>query len=296
MKLLRNFSFCIVLSSCAISNEINHNKESEPTQIREEAVKDPVSLEMTQAYVGDRILYLKIILDTKDILESKNVVIAIKTRDGEKIKEEQYQRLSDIIPNELTIIGSKTAVYFQTSIDGITDFDIVCYYGEEGKKVVAESIENSLMDESPKPAIIEAPEPKLATIEEKIEEKSEKYSDPHLENIELIEETVGNNKKLGISGYLVLPVSFVRAEDKNRELKMAFSLVYVPDGKVPAIPADNEKKRIEEDELDFTNYIKDGEVKDGNVKIPFEVNVGKTVPNIKGGRFVPYVRLLKSNL
>lgn len=310
------------------------------SSIEEVSPQPPISLSLSQAYVLQKKLILKVELFVKDEISTADTVIGLLGLKEGAINEEQYIKLSNIIEEKTLQKGSRIVLPFELELAQLTEFQLIGSWGEEGKQLIADKLADDIFDieqgdlfalkekfetldsdEVTHDSIDSSKDVELTDVDDKTFEdisrnyktidlmppepikpllpgkssnfakefikKTEVHEALVLEDIQIFEDVIPCEEnrcakkirmKARLKNYLNKPV---------HSMKLAFGLFWVSDGKVPILPEDDTEKRPGEEELDFG--VK---VLTPNDSIEFQVNIGRPVFDLPGGKFIPHVRIL----
>ncbi|HMO17539.1 MAG TPA: hypothetical protein PKA63_08480 [Oligoflexia bacterium] len=300
-------------------NDITYESSDDPR-------KPPLSFELRQAYLENNLLNLKTILNTQSDLIADNVIVGLIGLHEGSVKEEQYVRLSDFTKDNELPFGSRILIPFQFDVTGLTEFQLIAAWGEEGSMLLNEKIEqDSLLDidksnrveklkidpesedyfntdtvqlyppEPVKPSFkLQQTEFDSLKSENKIKLSKKLLDDKNLKgelsltDIQIIEEQLPCDSAICAIRIRMKGVVANFSPDSYSDVVLAFGLFWVKDGTVPKVPSkiSNELAPGEE-ELNFRKKVfKPGE------RVSFEIDIGRPVYSVPGGRFIPQVRFL----
>lgn len=313
--LLMAFLLCLSLSSCsAISNlssifpeKLPWQEEKKGTEGQNEAPPQaPLKVQLSNAYIIDRTILLKIQLELLDTLRAPDTVVAvIGLREGNVI-EEQYMILSDVVNREEVTEGERLIIDFSLESGELTEFQVKAFWGEDGRKIITEKITFNEFSELDPNEKNKNPDIQESQREENIPQGSPNLDPPpplkpesperlfvdnlrpmQIDQVVIHEEEIPCvkspcPKRISVQGQLKNSSSQIISD-----VKLAFGLFWVPQGKLPLIPKDQDSRKPGEEELEFTEKLfAPGE------SVDFEVAIGRPVHQIPGGNFMPHIRVL----
>jgi hypothetical protein len=274
IKYLTIVFLLLIFNSCSLENKIEL-----PSDFKE---VPPIKLTLAQAFSVQKSLFVKANIEILDDIAAEDVVIgAIGLKEG-LLKEEQYTPLSKVWNKKIITKGTSIVVPFEWPISNITEFQLKCSWGEEAKKVY---VEGDLNPPEPKKAELT---PSIITSEdgETIERGLAKKG-IIIDSINVEEETEECNSPPCKKKVKIRAIVKNLRDTTLTHLSLAFGLFWTSEGKVPKLPKDYEARLPNEEELTF------GELNlPSGGSIPFNVNIGRSVSEVKGGEFRPHIRIL----
>jgi len=328
-------SFSFLLSSCSLNSNWITKQTGSQVSTLEVTPQAPISISLSQAYVLQKKLILKVELFVKDEVSTADTVIGLLGLSEGAINEEQYIKLSNIIDEKVLQKGSRIVLPFELELTKLTELQLIASWGEEGKQLIADKLADDIFN-------IEQGD--LFALKDSLDSTKIGHVDKvSFDSIEDSESSLGDNisgvknpidlmppepvkpllpdqpskfavefiKKKELQDTLVLediqifediiPCEVNRCAKKIRMkaslknytnkplhlMKLAFGLFWVSDGKVPILPEDDTERRPGEEELDFGS-----KVLTPNESLEFQVNIGRPVFDLPGGKFIPHVRIL----
>lgn len=270
LKLAGIFFFLFSLSACSILEplELDENEQSSPEG------NSPIRLSLSQGYVADTTLHLRVQLEMLDEVETDSVFVQLKGFNKGVIQEEQTVPLRNFTDKEVSSPGNTIFLPFTLAIKDIDRFTISCSWGDEGYKLAA------LLD------MAEGQSSLPPNTEFKEASAPIKISELSVDEIEL-------PCKSGLCSVRVNLAGRILRGDLSKEVKavsLAYKLTWVPDGSLPPIGSTSEELEPDEKMLPFGNDVLPVE------GFEFKVVGDKDLPKIPGGRFMPVVRILKYEL
>jgi hypothetical protein len=167
-------------------------------------------------------------------------------------------------------------------ISNITEFQLKCSWGEDAKKIYVEGNLNP-----PEPKKAELTPTIVSSAEGQTIERSLPIKGIVIDSINVEEETEECNSPPCKKKVKIKAIVKNLSDSPLKHLSLAFGLFWTSEGKVPKLPKDYEAKLLNEEELTF------GEINvPSGGSIPFSVNIGRSVSEVKGGEFRPHIRIL----
>jgi hypothetical protein len=293
--------FILLLSSCSI-------RSTDSIDAISSSPESPVLLSLSQAYILDRTIMLKMQIEAKTRVETGSTVVGLIGLKEGAMKEEQYVILSSLVPKDYLFPNERIIVPFSLESGDLTEFQAKLFWGKEGREV----IQNKIFLEDSDDLGIQDP----FIIEDASAVSSISETDGTVDKINLlppdpVRPSMVYDPRENILEYLRIDEMEIYEEDlvcdfsrcpkkikmkgvlKNittinvSKVQLAFGLFWVPDGKLPLLPDEGAKKKASEEALSFGDKILEP-----NEGVEFEVQIGRPVYTIPGGDFMPHVRVL----
>lgn len=299
MKVCLIFCFVLLfLSSCSLF-------KPSYTTISDSGLSDspPLSMEVVQAFFDGEYLKVKVYLTAKTDLNSKDVVVVVSGLSEGETQEQQTKVLADFLnKKEILEEGENAALEFSLKKENLTEYQVKCAWGEDAKKELAhvKEIKQHL------------PEDNLATSSSSsasvLPLVNSEQTDTNSRSLELVENNVCS-----------LPVSLLNIKyDKTetqclkppcdiiwtvsgkvennssytvRNIELAVGLYWASEEGMANVPTCKEPLTANEQKLSL-----DGLTLASSEGKKFRVSIDRPVPIVKGGGFIPNIRLLNAEV
>lgn len=292
----------LLLSSCSPSSrtEIEIPSQATATQVvdlEDSEIKSPLNVSVKEAYQEKNRLYVQAkVVAAADISAETAVVGIVGLKDGEEVAR-QFVKLSQLAQTPQIKGGQSIEVPLELAASDISEFQVRCLWGKEAAAVLAtidgEMARASLARETQQPSISQVTsEEAIDPVARIISQADSKKSDNSSASIKLtlvkIRETQTECK---IKPCDLLFTVIADLENNGtvpvETATIAVGLYWANAGALPLVPVDGAKLRDSEQELTLSGL----DLSPGDKK-RLEVKVDQPVPPLRGGGFVPHVRLL----
>lgn len=269
----------------------------------------PLQLKVAQAFFVGENLNVKVRLTAKASMPSEKLVVGVIGLHEGNVVETHYARIKEITNEPLVIAGQSVLVPFELSSHELTEYQVSGSWGEEAVELWAEK-----KDENKAP-LVEKPEDEKAPVTEvqpsappkeekpaaKVEESDEipmikpgflgSTNTATLEGVELQEQPEECTEAPCDIRYTILARVVNRSRSPLTGIKLAVGISWSENKSLPRSPANGASVESGEELVDLKQSVLDpGQSKKLRVK------VARAVPVIPGGAFLPYIRVVSSEI
>lgn len=296
MKTLLTGIALLLLSSCTPSGrtDIEIPKQSlaqNAASLESQELKSPLNISVSEAYQEQDYLHVQAKVEVAaDVSADTAVVGVVGLKDGTEVARE-FVKLSQLIKNAQLKSGQTITVPLKLAANDISEFQVRCLWGNEAAAVIASIDSQTARASLATPPAAEqdiAIDPVARIISQANGEKSDAAPASIKLTIADIRETQVECK---IKPCDLLYTVIAELENNGavavESATIAVGLYWANSGALPLVPVDGAKLRDSEQELILSGLdLSPGEKK------RLEVKVDQPVPPVRGGGFVPHVRLL----
>jgi hypothetical protein len=264
--LLLLFSGCSVVNGTSdwFSSKSNGNKESKI----EKAEKNPVEVDISQAYYSGETLNLKVYVRAlTEVPTSEIVVAAIGLSEG-TIVEQHIKKLSDFYSGEFVKKDQKIALSFQLGNKKLSEYQVNCSWGNEAKQLLAQTAVPTL-------------DPGVNNIRARID------GEVSLREVELIKHPIKCPAEPCDIMYSINSKVVNGTNSSIEDIKLALGIFWVDETKKMSAPSGGQELLDGEEVVSLEKlHLGSGEAKS------LRISVDRPIPVVPGGDFFPYLRIL----
>jgi hypothetical protein len=303
MKIALLFLTVFSIQGCTLLGRQPIEVPEQGSAMQSDELKTPIAVSVRKAYQELNTLHVTTRLDIlSDITTDQAVVGIVGLKDGIEITN-NFVKISSLSNKEELKAGQSLSIPLEIPADGITEFQVRCLWGQDASPTIALLDRNNLSRArlarqdsphllDPNNVFTQKQQDPVAKIISKSAISEQPKQNKSLKNVTLgiaetrEKETSCKNKPCDIL-YTVVAELENKGSSKINRAKIAVGLYWANAGAIPAVPADGAKLRDTEQEL----TLKDLHLTPGQKK-RLEVKIDQPVPPVRGGGFVPNIRLL----
>lgn len=305
-------SFAGVSQGCAAANRMTHRIFGGPSARTaaeasgkpagrasalaesERPLEAPLTLNVVQAFYDGPRLHLKVRLDAKTTISADEVIVSVAGLKDGQIREVHDQRLQAVVPFKRLSSGESAVVPFVLDGTGLSEYQVGLTWGEEAKLTGHGPFKHGASNGPGQPAAARAslagPGAAVTPHAGEIVPPDEDTTDATviLRDVELERHEVPCDEPPCELRYTVHAILLNNGRTALTEVGLASGFVWVEEGTQPAIPADFQPLRDIEEPVTLKNLGLQG-----GTERKLKVNVDRPVPDIPGGSFQPYLRIVE---
>ena len=252
-------------------------RQEQAALVQEEA---PVDLEVAPATRDeDGKLRIRAYVRARTALETKSLAVSAQgLREGEVV-EKLVRSISEVFPHDVMRKGQSALVQFELSADDLSEYQVVCSWGEEGVFLLGQP--GGTQSSSPK---------EIAKVDSTPLTSSsiEKLQGLELNNLQLQGRPDPCAKPPDCDIWFTFEGMLGnKSSEPIREIELALGLFWVPDGSDFAFPANFDPLGDNEEAIRLESLTL-GVGREKKLKISLD----EAVPQVPGGQFVPRLRIL----
>lgn len=271
------------------------------TELDPELKERPIRVEVSQAFVDEGNLHLKVQLESKTELPSDEILVTVRGLKNGAVIESKSQVLSDIIGIQQVSPDMRFALSFALPAGGIEEYQVIAMWGEDAQRALGQGVDvpstavplrpdevapGMTPPESEQVAESVKPRP-LAQLSQPL--RSEKSDSGQFRLVDIkVHESRAKCEILPCD--ILYSVTARLKNDSSRivqDIQVALGLFWAPIGAQPNTPENFAPLDENEELISLTNLrLAPGEGKQVRVR------VDRPVPVVPGGRFLPHIRLL----
>ena len=292
IALLTQFSACGLLNGSQ-STQSNYEISEEDYDSRQLMPVEPVRIEIVQSFFEGQHFHVKLHLTALSEMDPSSILVSIAgLRQGEKVEQKSI-RVDSVVDDDTLEEQSLVALSFVLEEQNLTEYQITCAWGKDAVDPITEYgrgklSEKVLADEPEYPEVYPKSETPIFELENP--QESIPYFEPSLvlQELEVIETPIDCNRAPCDVQYVIEGYIYNEGNALASEATIAVGLYWAKYRKLPRLPQPNSDILPHEEVIRLNNLSL---APDGRQKI--KVTLDKPVPVVRGGSFIPHIRIIK---